>query len=161
MKNMILDETTGSIEIDGYPIDLTSVKDFTESQFFKNENDLKRIGLYYYYLESVKWLGNEFYIEFRPDFGVAGKKIFLIEKNTSFYSSMQDWSLRADLKLLAQEEIRLKISLESNLSYSSMRKIDKPPYGLEFEYSWGRVIIQSNKNDFNCGVYITWNNLSS
>jgi len=81
----------------------------------------------------------------------------MVEKGTEFYSSLHDWELRANVDLLLREEARVKEFLESTLNFASRRDISQPPYGVVFEYVWGEIAVQSNKNDFNCGLYISWN----
>lgn len=157
MKKMILDERDGNLTIDNYSINLQSQEEFVGSCFYRDNDDIKEFGRYGYYVESVSWLGREYFLEFWPAMEQFQKKICMVEKGTEFYSSLHDWELRANVDLLLREEARVKDFLESTLKFVSKHDISQPPYGVVFEYSWGEIAVQSNKNDFNCGLYIGWN----
>ncbi|WP_312178328.1 hypothetical protein [Pseudescherichia sp.] len=157
MKKMILNERDGSVTIDNYSINLQSREQFVGSCFYRENDDIKEFGHYGYYVESVLWLGREYSLEFWPAMEQFEKKIFMVEKGTEFYASLHDWELRANIDLLLREEARVKAFLESTLHFVSKHDISQPPYGVVFEYSWGEIAVQSNKNDFNCGLYISWN----
>lgn len=157
MKKMILNERDGSVTIDNYSINLQSREQFVGSCFYRENDDIKEFGHYGYYVESVLWLGREYSLEFWPAMEQFEKKIFMVEKGTEFYASLHDWELRANVDLLLREEARVKAFLESTLHFVSKHDISQPPYGVVFEYSWGEIAVQSNKNDFNCGLYISWN----
>lgn len=157
MKKMILNERDGSVTIDNYSINLQSREQFVGSYFYRENDDIKEFGHYGYYVESVSWLGREYSLEFWSAMEQFEKKIFMVEKGTEFYASLHDWELRANIDLLLREEARVKAFLESTLHFVSKHDISQPPYGVVFEYSWGEIAVQSNKNDFNCGLYISWN----
>lgn len=155
MNIMGFDEKTGALNINEHPIELSSLGDFLNSYFYNN-TELNNIGKYYFSLDSVTWLGESFVVEFRPSVFSFSPSINLVSKESDFYNNLFDWGKRADLMALKNEENRLTTWVDERFFLGKKQYISAPPYGVTWEFEWGNITVQSNRETFECGIYITW-----
>jgi len=155
MKMMILDEKTGLLTIDGFAIELTSSEAFTSSDFYR-VFPLTKVGQFYFSIDDVLWKGESFILEFRPAIFSFRPCIFLTSKDGDFFKTFTDWNKRADLGGLKKEEERLTSWVGMQLPSIFKNKITILPYGTEWQFDWGSIVVQSNNQSFDCGVYIDW-----
>lgn len=157
MKTIILDKKTGLLAIDSVVIELTSVETFTSSDFYRMFS-LTKVGQFYFSIDDVVWGGKEFILELRPAIFSFKPCVFFTSKDSDFFRTFTDWSKRADLEGLKKEEEILTSWVRAQLPSVCSNKITIPPYGTEWQFDWGNIIVQSNNHSFDCGIYIDWNN---
>ncbi|MBS2288226.1 hypothetical protein KFZ19_26990, partial [Salmonella enterica subsp. enterica serovar Typhimurium] len=68
-----------------------------------------------------------------------------------------EWDKRASLSNLSDEQQRLTVWVENEITSKPNLKINNPPYGFQWRHEWGNIVVQSNEKSFDCGVYIEWN----
>ncbi|HFR3111041.1 TPA: hypothetical protein ACHVDY_000136 [Enterobacter hormaechei] len=157
MLEMKLDVHTGFVEINNYPIELKDVDTFKNSAFYKFFSPLTTVGPFYFAIDNVKWKDQVFILELRPSAFSFSPSLFLTSKDGSFYKTLEDWDKRASLSNLSDEQQRLTVWVENEITSNPKLKINNPPYGFQWRHEWGNIVVQSNEKSFDCGVYIEWN----
>lgn len=156
MKKMNIDFFTGRLLINDNELLLWSYDDFVTSEFYVSNKEIKKNGGVYFNFPEVNWMGKNFFMEIRPSMNNFPPTIFLIDRTSDFFYSLKNWEDRDNLELLHEEECNLITWVRDKIEGGVEKKIIKPPYGIEWIYGWGSIAVQTNKRDFNCGIYISW-----
>lgn len=154
---MTLDENTGILRVNENEIELKSYDLFINSHFFQCSKDLTCVGKYCFFAKEIIWHNEPFAIEFRPAVFSFKGSVYLISKSGDYFQNLHDWNKKADLNILKDEEKRLYEWTLNQYPENYDGKIKKPPYGYIWRFQWGNVVVQSNPNTFECGIYIEWN----
>ncbi|SEL30605.1 hypothetical protein SAMN04487787_10922 [Kosakonia sacchari] len=157
MNVMKLDFCTGALSIGNNELNIDGYDKFIASDLFKNNTQLKKWGRFYFILPEVSWLGGGFYLEIRPSVNNIPPCIYMIDRDSNFFQSLNDWNKRADLSMIKKEESRLIQWMRDHIKGGNERAVTNPPYGVEWVYEWGTISVQCNTHTFDCGTYITWN----
>lgn len=157
MTEMKLDANNGFVTINNHPIELNNIETFKKSKFYKLFSPFTPIGPFYFAIDNIEWKDQMFILELRPAVFSFSPSIFLTSKGGDFYKTLGDWDKRASLHNLSEEQQRLTAWVENEITSISKVKINKPPYGIQWDHEWGRIIVQSNEKSFDCGIYIEWN----
>lgn len=109
----------------------------------------------HYLVDSVMFFDKEFQVTIRPVCYGFHFMLHLVDKNSQYYKSLNDWNARTNVHMLNESVKSLSDWLKESLNTDTPDTTETDIIRWNFE--WGRVSVSYETKSFNHGVYIVWN----
>lgn len=149
---------TGELYLDGLPLEIDTEERFCKCDLYHElvkHEAIKKIMPNHYLVDSVAFFDKEFKVNIRPVCYGFPLMLHLVDKNSQYYKSLNDWSARTNIDMLNESVKSLSYWLKESLNLDTPDTMETDIIRWNFE--WGRVSVSYETKSFNHGVYIVWN----
>lgn len=157
MIDLHIDKVNGAIFLGGVEVDISSEDVFVKSAFYETffkQGEINELMPHHYLLKSVIFKDKIFEMIVRPICYDFPFMIQLIDHDSDYFNSREDWNLKADINMLSQS-VR-----KTSLWLSEVLDLQEPDVQNEsfnrWLFSWGRVSVSYENKSFDFGIFITW-----
>ncbi|ENO0289032.1 hypothetical protein ACAD15_000019 [Enterobacter bugandensis] len=148
---------TRQLNIDGLPLKIDTEEGFCRCDLYHElvkQRAIKKIIPNHYLVDSLAFFEREFQVTIRPVCYGFPFMLHLVDKNSQYYKSLNDWNARTNINML-NESVKslsdwLKESLNLDTPDTTKRDI------IRWNFEWGRVSVSYETKSFNHVAYIVW-----
>lgn len=149
---------TGELNLDGLPLKIDTEEGFCKCDLYHELVKRKAVNKNmsnHYLVDSVMFFDKEFQVTIRPVCYGFHFMLHLVDKNSQYYKSLNDWNARTNVHMLNESVKSLSDWLKESLNLNTPDTTETDIIRWNFE--WGRVSVSYETKSFNHGVYIVWN----
>ncbi len=160
MINLNFNPKTGKLTFDDLTMEIDTEEGFCKSKLYHKLNtfgSVRKYIPYHYLIDSVVFFDKEFEINIRPiSFGFPFM-VHLVDKDSEYYKSLNDWDARTNINMLKNSVKNLSdwLSLSLNLGVPDITETEM----IRWDCEWGRISVSYETKSFNHGIYIIWSSI--
>lgn len=158
MINLKFNSITGKLIFDNTPLEIDTEEGFFNSKLYEmliNRDCIKENIPHSYLVDLVCFYDKEFEVSINPICFGFPFMVQLVDKNSQYYKSLNDWNARTDIEMLNESVTNLSGWLRKSLSLGDPDIIEAEM--VRWIFDWGRVSVSYETRSFDHGVYIVWN----